>query len=116
MFKTIILQITETSLSEPILFTDDTSVTISTKNFEVFHSMARLVLSRMITWFCAYKLVPNLDKTKIMKFVKINLPCSALHICYKENYIENTTNIRFLGLQIDNHLNWENHIELMIPK
>jgi hypothetical protein len=47
-----------------------------------------------------------------MKFKKINLPCSALHICYKENYIENTTNIKFLGLQIDNHLNWENHIEL----
>ena len=25
-------------------------------------------------------------------------------------------NIKFLGLQVDNHLNWTNHIEQMIPK
>jgi hypothetical protein len=25
-------------------------------------------------------------------------------------------NTKFLGLQIDNHLNWKNHIDLMIPK
>jgi hypothetical protein len=45
-----------------------------------------------------------------MKFVTINLPCSALHVGYKENYIEEVTNIQFLGLQIDKHLNWKNNI------
>jgi hypothetical protein len=44
------------------------------------------------------------------------LPCSALHVGYKENYIEETMTIKFLGLQIDKHLNWKNRIELMIPK
>jgi hypothetical protein len=51
-----------------------------------------------------------------MKFITINSPCSALHIDYKENYIEETTNVKFLVLQIDNHLNWKNHIGLMISK
>jgi hypothetical protein len=51
-----------------------------------------------------------------MKFITINLPCSVLHVGYEENYIEEMTNIKFLGLQIDTHLNWKNRIELMIPK
>jgi hypothetical protein len=37
------------SPSEPILFADDTSVIISSKHFEEFCSMARLVLSQVIS-------------------------------------------------------------------
>jgi hypothetical protein len=51
-----------------------------------------------------------------MKFITINLPCSALRVGYKENYIEEMTNTKFLRLKIVNHLNWKNHIELVIPK
>ena len=52
------------SVSEQISFTDDTSVTISSRNFEDFCSVSNLVLSDMIKWFAAYKLVLNLDKMK----------------------------------------------------
>jgi hypothetical protein len=31
-------------------------------------------------------------------------------------YIEESVNMKFLGLQIDNHLNWTNHIDKLIPK
>jgi hypothetical protein len=30
--------------------------------------------------------------------------------------MEESINIEFFGLQIDNHLNWMNHISQMIPK
>jgi len=60
------------SVSEPILFVDDTSVIISSINFEDFFSLSKLVLSRMIKWFVANNLVLNLDKTNIMKFVTKN--------------------------------------------
>jgi hypothetical protein len=51
-----------------------------------------------------------------MKFITNNLSHSALHIGYKEQQIEEAVSTEFLGLQIDNHLNWKNHIEQMIPK
>jgi hypothetical protein len=51
-----------------------------------------------------------------MKFVRYDLLHSILHIGYKEKYIEETVNTKFIGLQIYNHLNWKNHIEEMIPK
>ena len=51
-----------------------------------------------------------------MKFITKNTSHSALHIGYKEKYIEEMVNTEFLGLQIYNHWNWKNQIEQMIPK
>ena len=70
----------------------------------------------MIKWFAANNLVLNLDKINIMKFITKNSSHSTLCIGYKEKYIEEAVNTEFLGLQIDNHLTWKNHIEQMIPK
>jgi hypothetical protein len=70
----------------------------------------------MIKLFAANKLIRNLDKVSIMKFITNNSSHSTLHIGYKDKYIEEIINTKLLGLQIDNHLNWKNHIEQMIPK
>jgi len=103
-------------LSEPILFADGTSVIISSGNFEDFCSVSYLVLFHMIKWFAANNLVLNLDKMNIMKFKTRNSEHSTLHIGYKEEYREERENTKFIGLQIDNHINWMNHTEEMIPK
>jgi hypothetical protein len=54
------------SISKPILFADDTSVIIYDRNLGDFCIVANLVLTHMIEWFTANKLVLNLDKTNIM--------------------------------------------------
>jgi hypothetical protein len=51
-----------------------------------------------------------------MKFVTKNSSHSALHIGYEEMYIKESVNTIFLGLQIDNHIMWQNCIEEVIPK
>ena len=51
-----------------------------------------------------------------MKLITKNSSHSTLHMGYKENYIEGMVNTKFLGLQIDNHLNWKNLIEQVTPK
>jgi hypothetical protein len=58
----------------------------------------------------------DLDKTAIMKFVTNNSSCSSLCVGYKERYIEDTVNTKFLGLQSDNNLSWKNHTGQMIPE
>jgi hypothetical protein len=70
----------------------------------------------MIEWFSANKQVLNIDKTNIMKFVTNNSPKCSLTIGYKDIYIEEKLNSKFLGLHPDNHLNWKGHIDQMIPK
>jgi len=55
-------------------------------------------------------------KTNVIKFITKNLTHSAIHVGYKSKYIEETVHTKFLGLQIDNHINWKSPIEEMIPK
>ena len=37
-------------------------------------------------------------------------------ISYKNKCIEEAVNLKFLGTQIDSHLNYKNHISQIIPK
>jgi hypothetical protein len=104
------------SLAESILFANDTSVIISNRKFIEFSTTANVVLAHMIEWFSANKLVLNWEKTNIMKFVTNNLPYCALTIGHKARYIQEVTNLKFLGIQIDNHLNWKNCIDQIVPK
>jgi hypothetical protein len=70
----------------------------------------------MSKWFAANHLVLNLDKKNIIKLTTKNSAHSTLHLGYKEKYMEQMVNTKFLVLQIDNHINWKNHIEERIPK
>ena len=51
-----------------------------------------------------------------MKFVTKNSSHSTLHIDSREKFIGETVSTIFLCLQIDNHINWKNHIEEMVLK
>jgi hypothetical protein len=59
----------------------------------------------MSKWFSANKLSLNLDKTNVIKFITKNSPQYLLNIGYNDKYIEEGINKKFLGLQIENHLN-----------
>jgi len=50
-----------------------------------------------------------------MKFITKNSAHSAIHIVYRERN-EERVYTKFLGLQIENHRKWKNHIEEMMPK
>jgi hypothetical protein len=107
LFRTYIqdLPLRINAVSEPVLFADDTSVIISSRNFEDFCTLSNLVLFHVIKLFAANNLVLILDKTNIMTFITKNSSHSTLHIGYKEKYIEDTVNTKFLSSQIDNHTN-----------
>jgi hypothetical protein len=100
----------------PIIFADDTSAVISSKNLDDFCMLSNRVPSLMSKWFAVNKLALNLDKTNIIKFTTTYVPRCPLSTGYNNKYIEESAQTKFLGLQIDNHLNWKNHINQFIPK
>ena len=104
------------SLPEPILFADDTGVIISNRDLEDFSTTAHLVLSHLIEWFSANKLVLSLEKTSIMKFMTQNSPHPTLTISYEDKHIEEALSSKLLDTQHDNHLNWIDHIDQVLPK
>jgi hypothetical protein len=78
--------------------------------------LSNRVLSHVSEWFTANKLALNLDKTNITKFMTNNSPQCPLSIGYNDKCIEESVDTKFLGLQIDNHLKWKNHIDQLVPK
>jgi hypothetical protein len=60
---------TMNTLSGTILFADDTSVIISSKNLDDFSTVSNTFLSHMGKWFTFNKMVLNLEKTYIIKFI-----------------------------------------------
>jgi hypothetical protein len=75
-----------------------------------------MLLSLMSKWCAVNKLALNLGKTNIIKFPTINVLQCPLSIGYNDKYIEESAQTKFLGLQIDNNLNWKTHIHQLIPK
>jgi hypothetical protein len=70
----------------------------------------------MNKWFPANKLALNLDKINVTTFIMKNSPQHTLSIGCKETYVEESVNTKFLGLQIDKHLNWKNHLSQLVHK
>jgi hypothetical protein len=102
--------------SIPIIFADDAGVIIFIKNLDDFCMLSNKDLSQMSQWFSANKLSLYLDKTNVIKFITKNSPQYRLNIGCNDNYIDEAVNGKFLGLEIDNHLNWKNHINQLVPK
>jgi hypothetical protein len=50
------------TLSEFVIFADDSTVIISSKKFDDFLTRLKTVLSQMSKWFCANKFALNTDK------------------------------------------------------
>jgi hypothetical protein len=68
------------SVSKPVLFTDDTIVIISSRNFTGFLSVSNLVPSHIVKLFAANKLVLNLNETNVITFITTNSSQSTLWI------------------------------------
>jgi hypothetical protein len=84
------LPLTINTLAMSIIFADDRSVIISSKNLDDFCMLSNRVLSHMNKWFAANKLALNLDKTDIIKFTTINVPQRPLSIGYKSQHKQNS--------------------------
>jgi hypothetical protein len=58
----------------------------------------------------------NLEKTNIIKCITYDSPQFPISIGYEDKYIEQSVHTKFLGLQIDSHLNWKTHIDQLVPE
>jgi hypothetical protein len=74
------------------------------------------ILDYMSKWSAANGLSLNIDKTNEIKFNLSHSQEDSSQIPYKGKEIKHVTNIKFLGLEIDQYLNWKTHTEQIIPR
>jgi len=67
-------------------------------------------------WFKINLLSINVDKTHYIQFKKKNKPTCDINIVCNGNSITALPKIKFLGIYIQDSINWNYHIDYIIPK
>ena len=94
-----------------VLFADDTNIVLSHTNLNELIDTLNAELRKVSSWFKCNKLSLNISKTNFMHYqtthTNIELPCNiiidTMHLVKKDN-------VKFLGITIDKHLTWNQHV------
>lgn len=101
-----------------ILFADDSNVFFTDKSIEKLQRKVNKELEVISTWFKANKLSLNLAKTCFILFRGCRKPApqESLEIRMDKKEIVQTDSTKFLGVYVDKHLGWNEHISHISKK
>jgi hypothetical protein len=110
------LPLSVNKLARVFLFADATSILVTDKNHCALKHKVTGTLSHIANWFAANKLVLNMNKTNIINFALIQSANPLLAVSFDNMIMNEVPEIKFLGIEIDNKLNWKSHLEYILPK
>jgi hypothetical protein len=96
-----------------LLYADDTSITVTNPEYNNYNLIMTRIFHEANTWFRAYLLKLNINKTHILQFVTINHGDYGMHNCINHNLPANSECITFLG---DDKLSWKSHIDYLVTR
>ena len=97
---------------DSVFFADDTSILIAHKNYNTLIQQGNEDLQNLSNWLISNKLILNAQKTKVVVFRSRGkkIPENSDNLRVSDNDIEIVSDTIFLGLNINEHLNWKNHM------
>ena len=109
------------SNSTATLFADDTSLTLTGNNISQLYNEANSVLEKIHSWVESNKLALNIDKTKYMVFAtknkkKLCKDNTEYNLKISNKILERVTEIKFLGIIVDEQLNWKAQVQYVNTK
>ena len=98
-------------------FSDNTNLLYINKSMKKINKHINHDLSLIVQWLRSNKINLNVDKTELVIFSpKRKQITKHLNFRISGQKIEISTRVKYLGIQIDQHLNWNEHIKNIIPK
>ena len=98
-----------------VLFAEDTSIFCSERNLTDLQHTLNRELGKLFVWFSVNKLSLNLSKTNYILFRNRSAD-TDLNICINTINVTRVQSSKFLGIIIDENLNWKPHIQLVKSK
>ena len=101
-----------------VLFADDSNVFFSHKSYDELFRILNQELLLVSDWFKANKLSLNLAKTNYILFCshRKSTPQQKGKVQIDTTDIPQVKSVKFLGVYVDQHLTWNNHIEQIALK
>jgi len=98
---------------KPKIFADDTNVFASDPNIQQLEKLCQSTIDIISEWLLANRLTLNVDKTCYMIFHPSSAPNMSenLNLTIDKLKITKVSSIKFLGMQIDDKLEWKLHIQ-----
>ena len=105
--------VNSSSILKFILFADDTNLFHSSKSPDDLLKTVNCELNNICIWFKANKLSLNVDKTKFILFGKKgrNVNSRLFDVKMDNKNIERVSYTKFLGVYIDENLNWKEQVK-----
>ena len=94
-----------------VIYADDTTLLLANKNIHTLYSDLCSELSIINNWIKYNRLKLNIAKTKYILFQNRSITNTLPPILLEGTLIERVKYSKFLGVYIDEYLNWNNHIE-----
>lgn len=107
---------TLTSEASFIMYADDKSLVLSDKSDSMLESISNDVLESLSNWYSSNTLHLNIGKTYFMRFHNRQKKCATLNLNINETKLKQVDGVRFLGITLDECLNWKEHCNYMISK
>ena len=100
------------------LYADDTSLTASGSDLDSLLHEINNHLPPVDEWLCSNKLTLNLTKTKFLIFMPRQKESYNLYppLTVANVHLENSFCVKYLGVYIDCHLTWHDHIDYICGK
>jgi len=101
-----------------IIFADDTNVFHSHKSLDELYQIINHEITYVVDWFRINKLSLNINKTNFILFRSHRklIPEISIQLLIDGNIIPQVSTTKFLGIHIDQHLNWSEHIKIISMK
>ena len=120
LFILYINDIANCSNFENILFADDAALLLAADNIKGLKKQINNEVKLLHEWLITSKLTLNLSKTKYMLFANKNVLSKKMRkkfrITIGKYTIHEVEQIKYLGVILDQNLNWGNHVEYLITK
>ena len=116
LFNLYINDIVNVSLFTTRLFADDACFTYSLKDPILLQTTVNNEINKINTWLKTNKLSANYSKTNYIIFNNKKKDNYKFNITMEHHQLQRVSEIKYLGVIVDEKLNWQRHIELIKTK
>ena len=100
------------------MFANDINLFFNSSSYQTLYEVTNTQLKHVEAWISANKLTLNAEKTLYVAFRTPNSlsPPTTLSIQFKNKHVKRVNTCKFLGLTINEHLSWKQHMQWLQQK
>ena len=108
--------VTSSNILSFVLFADDTKVYVQHDSIDGAIQILNSELTKVAEWFDSNKLTLNVNKTQMLMMSRKKHLNPQGDVILRNEAIQRVTKEKFLGVIVDQHLNWKDHISMVSHK